>query len=447
VKNVTPELAPHIVKDAEESISLAHLQAPTPDVYRLDTGDVLGVWVEGVLGESKLPIPVHLPEDAGVRGQRLLPPAAGYPFGVREDGTVQLPMLPPLPVRGLSLSEAELAVRQAYVRAKVLPAGAQRLFVTLLQRRWYEVVVLRQESRRYGVGAEGAATAFSKQGAGFVINLSAGENDVLHALALTGGLPGLDVYNSVVVLRRLPRGADRQALFDKLRQLPPGAPLPPELVANGLVVRLPLRLPPGEPLPFQPRDVMLQTGDVVFLEARDKEVFYTAGLLPAGEHILPRDRDLDVVAAVALVRGPMVNSTYAGSTINGTILPPGLGQPSASLLVVLRRTPGGGQMPIRVDLHKALRDPSERILVRPGDLLVLQEKPTEALARYASQTADNFIFMWQPIHTRWLSGFFDMAGPDRILGRGQLTTFQPFVQGVQQVQQQQQAVTGTTTGR
>jgi hypothetical protein len=39
-------------------------------------------------------------------------------------------------------------------------------------------------------------------------------------------------------------------------------------------------------------------------------------------------------------------------------------------------------VPIRVDLRKALRDPRERILVQPGDMLILQEKPCEAVARY-----------------------------------------------------------------
>jgi hypothetical protein len=49
---------------------------------------------------------------------------------------------------------------------------------------------------------------------------------------------------------------------------------------------------------------------------------------------------------------------------------------------VLRKTSDGRQLRIRVDLARALRDPRERILVQPGDILVLQEKPAEAVARY-----------------------------------------------------------------
>ena len=51
---------------------------------------------------------------------------------------------------------------------------------------------------------------------------------------------------------------------------------------------------------------------------------------------------------------------------------------------MIRRTPGGGQVPISVDLNLALRDPRERILVQPGDILILQETKGEALARYLS---------------------------------------------------------------
>jgi protein involved in polysaccharide export with SLBB domain len=427
VRHAPPELLQTCIRDHLDSIPLTFLQPPPVDVYRLDSGDVLGVWIDGIIGDLRVPIPVHILTNPALREQRTLPPSAGYPFTVREDGTVLLPMLKqPLQVRGLTLSEAENVVKQAILRDQLLPKGTEKMFVTLLQKRQVEIVVLRQEATAFGVGAEGAFTTAGKRGTGFVINLSASENDVLHALSLTGGLPGLDAYNQVVIYRRLaPHGIDRQMLLKRLEQLPPGSPLPAELVGNVPMVRIPLRLVPGQPMPFQPQDVILQTGDVVFLEARDKDVYWTAGLLPAGEHVLPRDRDLDVLAAVALVRGPMVNSTYGSNTLSGLVFPPGLGQPSASLLVVLRRTADGGQVPLRVDLNRALRDSRERIVVHAGDLLILQERPTEALARYMGQTLTNFNLLWSPIHGRHEIGTFDFMAPDRLPGRGQYATFVP----------------------
>src|SRR5581483_1390728 len=105
--------------------------------------------------------------------------------------------------------------------------------------------------------------------------------------------------------------------------------------------------------------------------------------------------------------------------------PPGLGQPSASLLVIVRKTADGQQLPIRVDLNRALRDSRERIVVHAGDLLILQERPTEALARYMGQTFSNFNLLWSPIHGPHELGTFDLMAPDRLPGRGQYATFQP----------------------
>src|SRR5205814_2825890 len=134
------------------------------------------------------------------------------------------------------------------------------------------------------------------------------------------------------------------------------------------VIRIPLRLLPGEGLPLKAEDVILQTGDVVFLEARDYELFYTGGLLPPGEFVLPRDYDLDVVEAVTRVRGSLINGAFGGSNLSGTLIATGIGNPSPTMLTVLRRLPGGRQLPIRVDLGRALRDSRERILVQPGDV-------------------------------------------------------------------------------
>ncbi len=189
----------------------------------------------------------------------------------------------------------------------------------------------------------------------------------------------------------------------------------------GETVRIPLRLPPEAPLPFSKDDVVLHTGDVVFLEARDEQVFFTAGLLPPGKHMLPRDHDLDVLEAITLVRGPLYNGAFGGSNLSGTLIQPGLGNPSPSLCVVLRRVPGRGQVPIAVDLRAAMKYPQERLVIRPGDLLVLQEKPGEAFARYFTQTFLNFEMMLNVFHSSSGVGVLDVAGPDRCQ-RGQVSS-------------------------
>jgi hypothetical protein len=147
--------------------------------------------------------------------------------------------------------------------------------------------------------------------------------------------------------------------------------------------------------------------------------------MPPGMHVLPRDRDLDVVEAVALVRGPLINGAFGGSNLAGNLIQPGIGGPSPSLLAVVRRTPGGGQVVIRVDLRRALREPQERLIVRPGDVLILQESPGESFARYFTQTFLNFDILWSVFRTSRATGIVDVTAPDRLPSRLGCVNFPP----------------------
>ena len=57
------------------------------------------------------------------------------------------------------------------------------------------------------------------------------------------------------------------------------------------------------------------------------------------------------------------------------------------------------------------------VLIKPGDLLILQESPCEALSRYFTQTFFNFNLLWQGIHSRFATGVIDVSTPDRLSGR------------------------------
>jgi hypothetical protein len=143
-----------------------------------------------------------------------------------------------------------------------------------------------------------------------------------------------------------------------------------------------LRLKKGEPMPFGPEDVILQQGDIVFVDRRDTEVFYTGGILYPQQFPLPRDYDLDVVGAIVLAGGPLVNGLISQNNLTGQIVPTGIGNPNPSLVTVLRRTKGYGQIRIKVDLNRALRDPRENVILQAGDVVILQETMGEAVARY-----------------------------------------------------------------
>jgi len=197
----------------------------------------------------------------------------------------------------------------------------------------------------------------ARRGTGAAVDLPAYENDVLNALNRTGGLPGVDALNEVIVQR--------------------------EVKGQGTkVTRIPMRLREGEPVPFSPRDVILEDGDIVFVEARDTEVFYTGGVLQARQYVLPRDYDLRVVEAIALGGGPLINGLFAQSNLTGNISATGIGSPNPSRVSVLRRTKYNGQIPIIVDLNLALNDPRENIILQAGDVLILQETPGEAITRW-----------------------------------------------------------------
>jgi hypothetical protein len=413
-------------KAVEQTIPLTLLRPPVPDAYRLAAGDVLGVYVEGFLGDRNQPLPLHVVAPLRTRDQLALPPAAGYPVPVQPDGTLSLPKLGTIPVAGQSLAEAQETIRRL-VFAQVTPEQGKQMafFVTLLHRRQSQVLVFRQETPTFVSSLEGPV-AGGRRGTGHVLDLPAYENDVLHALALTGGLPALDAYNAVIIFRDCFQGDDdRSLLLDQLRADPAGPETVRALCPGACVTRIPLRLPAGQAPPLRPEDIVLRTGDVVFLEARDPCVFATGGLLPPGLHVLPRDRDVDVFDAIAMVRGPLFNGDFGGSNLSGALVLPGIGNPSSSLLGVLRRSPDGRQVLISVDLRKAMRDPRERLLVRSGDLLILQETPGESLSRYITQTFFNFDLVWQVFRSSRAFGLVDVAAPDRLPARASTVFFNP----------------------
>src|SRR5260370_25320049 len=133
-----------------------------------------------------------------------LPPALGYPVLVESDGKISLPLLTQrLNVRGLSLAKAREAVFEAYSVQKEIIQKDARVLVTLQRRRRYHVLVVRQDSAQpggagsagggaspFGIGNVGVAQGTSGRGTGVALDMAAYENDVMTALAQSGGLPG-----------------------------------------------------------------------------------------------------------------------------------------------------------------------------------------------------------------------------------------------------------------
>ena len=538
--------------------------------HQVDSGDVLGIYVGGIMGKTDENPPVQIPQNPDYQ------PAAGVPVTVREDGTISLPLVGAVTVRGMSMRQTEDAIREAYTNHEkyheYLKEGQERILVSLQRPRQTIVLVVRQDSRteplaNAAVGLLNLGTA--KRGTGKVVSLPAYRNDVLNALIATDGLPGLDAENAVYIIRgnknrsvrdplwsagidpeelirqhrsksetvirgqnpvgwansydspangghvtqfapqplnpnfdarnwastasgtanrvlQNPMGTSRDRVLTEhspsgtnsfqpgihpldsseapqdgyhntlqtqwnrgalsnspagptplsnvgqparlqpfpTNQFPPQIGQPfgmtpghslPESHPFGMpgfgltdpktpaaddqlpmsdgrsidiasaddhrIIRIPIRLSPGERVDIKKEDVILQDGDIVFIESRDTEVFFTGGLLGGGQYTLPRDRDLNILEAVSIATS-RAGSAGAARQVGGVSALNSDVSISPSKVVVIRKLPEGGEVLIEVDILRARSDPSERIVIHPGDYLYLQFTPLEATAAF-----------------------------------------------------------------
>ena len=363
---------------------MSRLRQDQPENYKLDKNDVLGIYIENVIGNPEEAPPVNFPEkDTG------LDPSIGYPIPIRDDGTIALPLIPIVQAKGKTIPELTELIRSKYIEKQILKKGEERIIITLMKKRTHRVLVVREE--------EGGVDGVTKRGTGYAVDLNAYENDVLHALNETGGMPGLDAKAEVVIYRGMFKdGVERDDLISQYAQgFDPCSNFPQDHEENG-VIRIPLRYYPENPPRFSEEDIILQTGDIVKIESRDRETFYTGGVLPGGEHLIPRDKDLDILGAIAIAGGSLNSggiiplSSNGMQSLNGssgfTGVPP-------SQAVVLRNVGGREQIAIRVNLNDALTNTNERILIMPGDTILVHYKFEEELTNaLLSMIRFNFLF-------------------------------------------------------
>jgi protein involved in polysaccharide export with SLBB domain len=211
-----------------KQIPLALLrQLPQPR-YMIGPGDVLGIYVEGVLGEKDKPPPVVPlnPTDA---------PATGYPIRVQENGEITLPLIGQLSVRGRSVSEVHDVVARAYVDQNILVRGKERVIISVIRPRRHRVTVVRRDIR--GTPAHS-------------IDLPALENDVLNALVNSGGVPAPNVDVVISIQRHV--------------EAPDGSR---DMVTE---FKIPLKPRAGENQPFGV-DCVLESGAVMIVEFRQPD--------------------------------------------------------------------------------------------------------------------------------------------------------------------------------
>jgi protein involved in polysaccharide export with SLBB domain len=344
-------------------IDISLLSQPRPDQHRIGEGDTLGFVIEGILPafekEAVPPTPpVHFP----VAGTDLAP-AIGVPVVVQEGGVVTLPSIGRINLSGLTMMEAADLVRSEYESKQILREDATQPIVTLIHPRQTSVMVIREDT------GESTDKVNYQDSRGGLYQLPAYKNDVLNALIVSGGLPGLQAKNEVRIYRR-PTAETQMASYLLDENQFPG---------DGTVVlsdderiaaptrTIPLRVQRGTHVEIQPQDVILNDGDIVYIANRDTEVFYTAGLLPGGEHLMPRDYDIDIFEAMAIA-----GYSYGSSASSGGGIGPGSTGVIPTELFIFRECENGNEYTIEIDLERAIECDRDRLIIKPGDKLLLR---------------------------------------------------------------------------
>ncbi len=373
------------VRSEMEQINFVKLRMDKPAEELLGPNDVLGIYIAGITGNPEDAPPIH---NIGSNNEK---PSSGYPYVVRSDGTLSLPMLTePIYVEGMTLIQAEEAIRSAYTLKREIVRPDANISVSLIKPRTYHVTVIREdvtgEDQRYsassGSGKGAAYLGGIARGTAKTLELPAYRNDILEALSLTGGLPGLNAKNEVVILRKAYSDEfsdkdymdkDGYAMSEVARRYNETGEIN-NLNEDLGILRIPLRIAPGEQPPqLTSEDVTLYDGDVVYIQSREAEVYYTGGLLKGGVYPIPRDYDLDVMGAIATAGGTVgaaAGSTYSEASGKvSSILP-------ASRILVLREV-DGRQYAIQIRQRDMMRDPSQRILIEPNDVILVEYTTVE----------------------------------------------------------------------
>ena len=377
------------MRTAGEPLNYAALTRPPGGEYLLGPDDVLEVTIPDLYeGGPMTPMRV-----------RVMP-----------DGQISLPLVGGVRVDGMTISQAQAAIADRYAQGYLVQP---RVIVFLADMAKVRVLVFGEVKNpgvyelfktENDVGHALAAAGGLTEEAAEVVELHRrvpapaeavsppplrpGETEVLPDVQTTGPSSETESVAPAILpavsLKRLPATEPNPLAASSYRQpgrsvsaLSPTVPravvpasahtvLRSPLADPKQVLHFPLRGLSGDAIPTS--DILLQAGDAVVVPSRRHEVFFVVGKLnpvnvvrfTASERdrelgtgfVLPRDREIDAVTAVAMA---------------GYIDP----IDSPTTVTVHRTMPDGCPMLIRVDLIKARCNPKENVLIRAGDIVYL----------------------------------------------------------------------------
>ena len=118
------QLPPELMAQAHcprTPIDFTLLRQPPPPSYLVGPRDILGIYIQDILGRSDEPPPVFALVQAPNSSDA--PLAVGNPVTVADDGTIILPRIPPMRVAGLTIPQIDAAIRRAYTMGLGFTAG------------------------------------------------------------------------------------------------------------------------------------------------------------------------------------------------------------------------------------------------------------------------------------------------------------------------------------
>ena len=349
----------------QRPVDPSRFRAPQPRVYTLDEGDTLGVFVEGVVGEADSVPPINYPPAGSSLG-----PAMGFPTLVLYDGTIRLPNVDPVSVKGLTVSQVELLLKKIYRDSEnPIIAERSRVIVSLVRKRTVNVTVIRgdqSQARANSRRSNTNAVAARSDGSARIVDLQlpAGENDLLNAMVQSGGLPGVNAKDQIQIFRN----ARKPVLDPRYRNgLFPRSGEAVQTNSSSIAIRSGAGDRGNQQSARFPRSsARLNNGDIVQIASKPTEVYYTGGLLGGGEFLIPRDRALSVMDAISLAGGvPQPQNGFGAVPLQ---------QPRVLRLL---RIQNGRQSTFQFDLSGGYSQQAANTQIRSGDYLILDFSPSQ----------------------------------------------------------------------
>ena len=217
--------------------------------YRLDAGDVVAVIVQGVTVEFN-DAPVHMPKE----GDGTFP-AVGHPMVVLRDGTLPMPLIDPISVRGLTVTQARDKIGRVYKDQRILKKD-NLVTLSLMRKRTVNVSVLHDNPY---LGTRVVSN----------VQVPADKRNVIQALAQSGTF---DAGGKVSVIQS---GTGRRMSSSS----------------------------------------QLKEGDMVHIQSKPAGYFFTGGNLRGGQYALPNDRPMNALQAISAAGGLRQQGLFGPSEV------------------------------------------------------------------------------------------------------------------------------------